>query len=79
MQNTTAPVDRDTIAIDDALVDLSARLGALSFPDWSAEEIMRGALLAGVRGATMHLHLGRLERAASIVDAIREDIHQIER
>jgi hypothetical protein len=76
MTNTAATVDRDPIAIDDALIALNHDLNAV-VTDHPVIATHRDAMLAGVRGAVMHLHYGRIERAASIIDCIRDDMARL--
>jgi hypothetical protein len=74
MTNTeTAPVARTIEAIDQGLIDLHQDLWASEKAAHELFMVHRDAMLAGVRGATMHLRFGRIERAAEILDAMRED------
>jgi hypothetical protein len=66
---TTAPVAHDPIAIDDALIDLHHTL--THTPDMHPNS---SAMISAIRSGVMHLHYGRLARAAGIVDRIRTDL-----
>lgn len=66
-----APTARTIDAIDAGLLALNADLGTVSAEVYL---ISRDAMYAGVRGATMHLRLGRIERAAAILDGMRDDL-----
>lgn len=71
MNVTTARTIED---IDNALTEIHHALNTVTAP---AYLVTRDAMLAGVRGATMHLRFGRIERAAAIVDCMRSDLHLI--
>lgn len=69
-----APIARTVEDIDTALIEIHHSLHTVTAP---AHLVMRDAMLAGVRGATLHLRFGRIERAAAIVDSMRRDLHLI--
>lgn len=72
--NTAAPLPRTVEAIDDALLNLHHDLNTVIAEVYV---ITRDAMLAAVRGATMHLRYGRIERAAEIVEGITADLHLV--
>lgn len=69
---TTAPIAHDAIAIDNALVALNSTL-----LNGTSHRQLRADMLAAVRGATMRLHYGELERAATIAERVRADLYRI--
>jgi hypothetical protein len=67
--NAAITVTDEYLAVDDALIDLNAKLGH-DFHDHPRAAAMRAAVLT----ALMHLRYGRIERAAGIANAIRADL-----